>query len=237
MEKTIVAIIDRQTLFRVGACYILAQQPDFVVHEINPDGDVLLAIEVNSPDVILLDIDNPSLRGLDLARKITMQYPTVRIVMLTFEPDDKQLFEIIKTGVVAYLEKSVTSEELVKAVREVSTGQYPINEIVLSRPEVAVHVLRQFQNIHGTNGKTIESIVAPLTSRETQILNCIADGNSNKQIASILQISEQTAKNHVSNILRKLNANDRAHAVVLAIRHGWISAEELEVPGIAINSN
>ena len=72
----------------------------------------------------------------------------------------------------------------------------------------------------------MEAVVAPLTPRETQILNYIADGNTNKQIARILEISEQTLKNHVSAILRKLNANDRAHAVVLAIRHGWISAEE-----------
>ena len=74
----------------------------------------------------------------------------------------------------------------------------------------------------------MESVAVPLTSRETQILNYIAAGNSNKQIANILQISEQTIKNHFSNILRKLNANDRAHAVVLAIRYGWISAEELQ---------
>ena len=74
-------------------------------------------------------------------------------------------------------------------------------------------------------GKTMETITAPLTHRETQILSYIADGNSNKQIAYILEISEQTIKNHVSSILRKLNANDRAHAAVLAIRHGWISAE------------
>ena len=72
----------------------------------------------------------------------------------------------------------------------------------------------------------MEAVAAPLTVRETQILNYVADGNTNKQIANILQISEQTIKNHVSAILRKLNANDRAHAVVLAIRHGWISAEE-----------
>ncbi len=74
----------------------------------------------------------------------------------------------------------------------------------------------------------MDTIVVRLTSRETQILNYVASGNSNKQIAHILQISEQTIKNHVSNILRKLNANDRAHAVVIAIRYGWISAEELQ---------
>ncbi len=87
---------------------------------------------------------------------------------------------------------------------------------------IARHVLSQFERM----GRTMEAVAAPLTSRETQILNHIAEGNSNKRIALILGISEQTIKNHVSAILRKLNANDRAHAVVLAIRHGWISVEE-----------
>jgi DNA-binding NarL/FixJ family response regulator len=96
---------------------------------------------------------------------------------------------------------------------------------LLARPKVAEHVLKQFQDMVSM-GKNMETITAPLTNRETQILSYIADGNSNKQIAQILEISEQTINNHVSSILRKLNANDRAHAVVLAIRHGWISAEE-----------
>ena len=184
-------------------------------------------IEANSPDVLLLDIDYPSFSGLDLAQKIALHYPATRIIVLTYEPDDKQLFEIIKTGAVAYLDKSITAAELTNAVRQVLHGERPINDSVLARPTVAKHVLGQFQNLHGHDGRSMESIIAPLTPRETQILTYIADGNSNKQIANILQISEQTIKNHVSNILRKLNANDRAHAVALAIRFGWISAEEL----------
>jgi len=187
--------------------------------------------------VLLLDIDYPSLSGLKLAQEIALHCPTTKVIILTSNPDDKQLFEIIKAGAVAYLDKSITAEELTKTIRQVSHSEYPINDSVLARPKVAKHVLRQFQSMHSNNGKTMEDIVAPLTSRETQVLNYIADGNSNKQIASILQISEQTAKNHVSNILRKLNANDRAHAVVLAIRYGWISAEELQVPGITVNNN
>ncbi len=180
------------------------------------------------PDVLLLDIDYPSLGGLELARKIALHYPTTKVIMLTSKPDDKQLFEIIKVGAVDYLDKSITAEELAKNIRQVARGECPINDSVLARPKVAEHVLKQFQSIHNVNGKITDTIVVPLTSRETQILNYIANGNSNKQIAQILQISEQTIKNHVSNILRKLNANDRAHAVVLAIRYGWISAEELQ---------
>ncbi len=101
----------------------------------------------------------------------------------------------------------------------------------MSRPTVARRVLRQFEEIASLGGKAMEILVAPLTSRETQILTYVANGNTNKQIASALQISEQTIKNHVSAILRKLNANDRAHAVVVAIRHGWISVETIKDVG------
>ena len=237
MDKIVVMIADKQALFRVGVCNALSKQPEFEVLNAAPDEKLMQLIEANSPNVLLLDIDYPSFSGLDLARKIALHCPTTRIIMLTLYLDDQQLFEIIKTGAVGFLHKSVTAEELTDTVMQVSHGEYPINDSVLARPRVAKHVLRQFQSMHGNNGKQIENVVAPLTTRETQILNYIADGNSNKQIASILQISEQTAKNHVSNILRKLNANDRAHAVVLAIRYGWISAEELQVPGITVNNN
>ena len=228
MGKTVVTIIDKQALFRVGVCHALSQQPDFEVFDCAPNQNPMALIEASSPNVLLLDIDYPSLKGLELARKIALHCPTTKVIMLTSNPDDKQLFEIIKTGAVAYLDKSITAEELTKVIRQVSRGEYPINDSILARPKIAKHVLRQFQNTHSNNGEIIEVIAAPLTSRETQILNYIAEGNSNKQIAYILEISEQTIKNHVSNILHKLNANDRAHAVVLAIRYGWISAEELQ---------
>ena len=93
-----------------------------------------------------------------------------------------------------------------------------------TRPKVASRVLRQFQDI-AAMGKTVEEITTPLTAKEIQILTHVAEGNSNKRIAHILGISEQTIKNHISAILRKLNANDRAHAVFLAIRNGWISTQ------------
>ena len=222
MDKIVVAIIDKQALFRLGVCHVLSQQADFEVFDASPSQDPVPLIEANPPDVVLLDIDYPSLKGLDLAGKIVLGCPTARIVMLTSNPEDKQLFEIIKIGAVAYLDKSLTAEELAKAVRQVAGGKYLINESLLSRPQVAERVLRQFQSIHSIDEKTMASIVVSLTSRETEILKYVADGNSNKQIAAVLQISEQTIKNHVSNILRKLNANDRAHAVFLAIRYGWI---------------
>ena len=225
MDKTTVMIIDKQAFFRAGVRQALSQQPEFEALEGDPNDDLSEIIEADSPNVVLLDIDFPSLSGLKLGRQILRRYPNIRLIMLSPHLDNGALFEIITTGAVAYLNKNATAEELTSIIRRACRGEYPINDSLLAKPKVAEHVLRQFQDIVSM-GKTMETITAPLTHRETQILNYIADGNSNKQIAHILEISEQTIKNHVSSILRKLNANDRTHAAVLAIRHGWISAEE-----------
>jgi len=219
-----VMIIDKQAFFRAGVRQALSQQSDFKILDCDPADEPLELIETNSPDVVLLDIDFPALSGLELGRKIARRYPNIRAVMLSPDPNDEELFEVIKTGAVAYLNKNTTTEELVSIIRRACRGEYPINDSLLARPGVAEHVLKQFQDIVSV-GKIMETITAPLTHRETQILNYIAEGNSNKRIAHILEISEQTIKNHVSSILRKLNANDRAHAVALAMRNGWISAE------------
>ncbi len=225
MDKIKILIVDKQVFFRAGVRQALSQQPDLEILDCEPNEDLLRLIEADSPDVLLLDVDFPSLSGLKVGRKLVRRYPNIRLIMLTPNLENGEFFEVIKSGAVAYLNKNTSPEELVSTIRRACRGQYPINDSFLARPKVAQQVLRQFQDIVSM-GKPMESITAPLTHRETQILSYITEGNSNKQIAHILGISEQTIKNHVSSILRKLNANDRAHAVVLAIRHGWISADE-----------
>ncbi len=224
MNEITIMIIDKQAFFRAGMRQALSQQSDFKISDCDPAQEPLELIEADSPDVVLLDIDFPALSGLELGRKIARRHPNTRVVMLSPNHNDEELFEVIKTGAVAYLNKNTTVEELASIIRRACGGEYPINDSLIARPKVAEHVLKQFQDIVSM-GKAMETLTAPLTHRETQILNYIAEGNSNKQIARILEISEQTIKNHVSSILRKLNANDRAHAVALAIRNGWISAE------------
>ena len=233
MDKIKVMIIDEQALFRAGVRQTLSNQSDLEILECDPTQNALELIEANLPDVALLGSDLASLSGIELGRKIAQHYPNTKVIVLSPDPNDEELFEVIKTAAAACLSKKATAEELTSTIRRAHSGEYPINESLMIRPMVARHVLNQFQHMR----RTMEAVVAPITHRETQILSYIAEGNSNKQIASILQISEQTAKNHVSNILRKLNANDRAHAVVLAIRQGWISAEELENLEITINRN
>jgi len=221
MNKIKVMIIDEQAFFRAGVRQTLSQQPDLEIVECDPTQNALELIEANLPDVALLGSDLASLSGIELGRKIAQYYPNTKVVVLSPDPDDEELFEVIKTAAVACLSKKATVDELASTIRRARRGEYPINESVMTRPRVARQVLNQFRGM----GRTMEGIVAPLTNRETQILTYIAEGNSNKEIARILEISEQTIKNHVSAILRKLNANDRAHAVALALHSGWISPE------------
>ncbi|MFC1911115.1 LuxR C-terminal-related transcriptional regulator [Chloroflexota bacterium] len=221
MDKIKVMIIDEQALFRAGVCQALAGQPDLEILECDPTQNALETIEANLPDVALLGSDLTSLSGIDLGRKIAQYYPNTKVIVLSPDPNDQELFEVIKTAAAACMSKKASADDLASTIRRAYKGEYPINESLMTRPKVARQVLDQFRGFR----KTMEGIAAPLTKRETQILTHVAEGNTNKEIASILSISEQTIKNHVSAILRKLNANDRAHAVTLALQSGWISPD------------
>ncbi|UCE98008.1 MAG: response regulator transcription factor [Dehalococcoidia bacterium] len=224
MTKTKVMIIDEQPFFRAGVSQALSNQDDIEIVECDPNNDTLAAVEAYLPDVTLLGSDLATHSGLELGRRITRNFPNTRVVILSPDPNDEELFEVIRSAAVACLGKNASPKELVDTIKKATHGEYPINETVISRPTVAKHVLQRFQDM-SMLGDRSDIVVAPLTNREKEILTYVADGNTNKQIANILQISEQTIKNHVSAILRKLNANDRAHAVVLAIKRGWISVD------------
>jgi two-component system response regulator DegU len=224
VEEIIIAIIDRSEFFRTGVHQALSAQRSFRLMDCNPDQEPLKFIEAHSVDVALLDIDYPISKGLELGRSIVRYYPTTRVIIMSPYHNDDELFEAIKSGAAAYIDKRDKTENLVSVIRRVSRGEYPINDSLNESPAVADRVLRQFQEITSM-GLAMEKVAAPLTNREIQILSHIANGSTNKQIAHVLGISEQTIKNHVSAILRKLNANDRAHAVALAIHNQWVSVE------------
>ena len=224
MKTTRIMIIDEQPFFRAGVRLALGSQPDFVIQEADPSEEIINPIDSFQPDIVLLGSDLANHSGLELGTRIARRYPNTKVIMLSPDPNDQELFEVIRSSAVACLKKTVPPEELISNIRRASNGEYPINDNIMTRPVVARQVLKSFLDME-TLGKSVESAVAPLTPREKEILIHIADGNSNKQIARLLNISEQTIKNHVSAIMRKLNANDRAHAVVLAIRRGLIKIE------------
>lgn len=199
-------VIDEQPFFRAGVRLSLADQPDFEILECGPDENPLSHIEVTPPNIVLLSSYLANHIGLELCARITRLYPNTRVIILSSSPNDQELFEIIRSSAVACLKKSIPPGELIDNIQRVAKGEYPINDN-LTRPMIAQQVLKRFQDMEVFSNK-IEAIIAPLTGRERQILSHVADGNSNRQIARILKISEQTIKNHMSAILRKLNAND-----------------------------
>jgi DNA-binding NarL/FixJ family response regulator len=222
MDKIKVIIIDEQAFFRAGVSQTLSQQSDLEILECDSTQNALELIEANLTDVALLGSDLAGFSGIELGRKIAQYYPNTKVIVLSPDPNDEELFEVIKTAASACVSKRASADELATTIRRAHRGEYPINESLMTRPRVAKQVLNQFNGFT----KSMEGVAAPLTKRETQILTYVAEGNSNKEIARILSISEQTIKNHVSAILRKLNANDRAHAVALALHSGWISPEQ-----------
>ena len=222
MDKIEVIIVSQQSFFRQGIELSLSGNKDIKITataEVNDE--VLSVISTLPPDVALVDIDAPSDTGFRLARKIKQRSPNVGVAVLTSNPDDAQLFQALKAQAVAYLSKEVTADELITTIKRVARGEHPINDSLTTRPKLAEQVLNQFQELSWRS--EAEGFISPLTPREMEILNYIAQGYLNKQIAAELDISEQTIKNHVTSILRKLNANARTEAVVVAIRQGIIS--------------
>jgi len=222
MPKVKVCIVSPQSLFRQGVRHSLANVSGIeVTGEAEADDEALSVVESSLPDVALVDIDTPSDSGLKLARKIRQRQPNIGVIVLTSNPDDDQMFQAIKAQASAYLSKEITADQLADAVKRTAKGEHPINESFTSHPKVAEQVLHHFRELPW--GEGAETFISPVTAREREILNYMAKGYLNKQIAITLDISEQTVKNHVTSILRKLNANARTQAVVEAIKQGLVS--------------
>ena len=222
MEKIKVFILSSQSLFRDGVRQSLDGAREIEISgEAEVSDEVLATMESSLPDIVLVDIDAPAESGLKLARKIRQRLPNIGVVVLTSNPEDAQLFQAIKAQAAAYLSKEVTAEQLFDTVKRTSKGEHPINESLAARPKVAEQVLLQFQEL--SLRSEAEAFISPLTPREMEILNYIAQGYLNKEIAVKLGISEQIIKNHVTSIMRKLTANSRTDAVVIAAKQGLIS--------------
>jgi DNA-binding NarL/FixJ family response regulator len=225
-ERVNVLIVDDQPLFRVGMRQILEREPDIeVVAEADDPRTALDAAFATNPDVILMDLSLPAPGGIETTQRIKRELPATAIVVLSTDEDEDALFEAIKAGAAAFVLKDISPEDLVMVIRRVAGGEFLINDKVFSKPAVASRVLKEFREL-AVYGQEAAPIFAPLSPREVEILDNIAQGMTNKQVAYALSISEQTVKNHMSSILRKLSVNDRTQAVVYAMRQGWIRMPE-----------
>jgi DNA-binding NarL/FixJ family response regulator len=230
METIRVIIIDEQPLFREGIRATLLRMGDCeIVGESTDVVDVLEIARTCNPDVALIDAGLTFSDPLEIARQMRHLAPRMAIIILTPSEDEERLFQAIKVGAAAYYTRDITPDELMDSIRKVSHGEYLIRDDVLAKPQLASRVLKSFRELtveeEEEEGET-KNIYSPLSTREVEILDYIARGNSNKEIAKSLKISDQTVKNHITSILKKLSVNDRTAAVVHALRHGWIKMHE-----------
>jgi len=224
--KVKIMLVDDHALFRVGMRQILEREPDFeIVAEAEDPRGAFDAASQKSPDIVLLDLSIAPPGGIETTQRIKREVPATGIIALAVNEDEDQLFEAIKAGAAAFILKDISPEDLVTIIRRVNTGEYLINDKVFARPSVASRVLKEFREL-AIYGQEAAPIFAPLSPREVEILDNIAKGMTNKQVAYALSISEQTVKNHMSSILRKLSVNDRTQAVVYAMKQGWIRIPE-----------
>jgi DNA-binding NarL/FixJ family response regulator len=213
-----ILVVDDHPIFRRGIRMGLEGERDLLIVAEAADGPMALqAADQFAPDVVLLDISLPSMSGFDVARAIKRRHPSAAIVILTMHEDDGHLFAAIRSGADAFAAKSIEVGELVRLIRHVAGD----HDDVPPPAFVAARLLDEVRS--GARRGAIESDdYSPLSPREIEILGFVSQGLSNKEIASLLHISDQTVKNNITSILRKLQVNDRTQAVIYALRHGWI---------------
>jgi len=204
-EPIRILTVDDHALLRGGIAALIATQSDMkLVAEASTGREAVELFRVHRPDVTLMDVQMPEVDGIDALMAIRSEFPNARIIVLTTYTGDVQAMRALKAGAQAYLLKSLLQKELLDAIRDVHAG----------RKRIGQEVAAQLAN---------HAVDDALTAREVEVLQLIAAGNANKIIADRLSLSEDTIKGHVKNILSKLGANDRTHAVTIGLRRGIIS--------------
>ncbi|MCU0490725.1 MAG: response regulator transcription factor [Chloroflexaceae bacterium] len=221
MANTAIVLVHAHALFREGLRHHVLSQPEFrITGEASNGQQAIQLVDYTEPDLVLMEVELPGVNGLEVSRAIKRTHPHVGIILFSGSMDGQQVVKAIRAGVAAYLPRNIEWKDLLRTLHEVRKGDYPINDLVLGLPEVASQVLAAFRQM--VVDEDTQSIYSPLSPRELEVLELVAAGRTNKEIAVQLDISNQTVKNHVSSILRKLAVNDRTQAVVYAMRRGWI---------------
>ena len=210
--KIKVIIIDDHTLFREGLQRLLTRHEIDVITSVSNGADGLKAITDNEVDIILLDLRMPDVSGIEVLKNIREIKKSLPVVMLTTSDDEKDLIEALRNGASGYLLKDMEPDDLVVALKDVLKGE------TIVAPNL-VQILAKFHQ--GDDSEiNISNLISTLTPRESEILELLAEGQSNKLIAQNLGISDGTVKLHVKSILRKLEIHSRVEAAVIAVEHG-----------------
>lgn len=222
-------LIDDHQLFREGVKRILEMEPNFEVVAEGEDGrDAVALVEKYQPDVVLMDINMPDVNGVEATKDLIGRFPDVKILILSIHDDESYVTHVLKTGASGYLLKEMDADALIDAVKVVGSGGAYIH------PKVTHNLIKEYRRLAvdknneennaeiGYKEVEYRKPLHILTRRECEVLQLMTDGYSNRMIGEALYISEKTVKNHVSNILQKMNVNDRTQAVVESIKKGWV---------------
>ena len=220
MHDTVeVLLVDDHVLVRKGVASLLESHEGIkVIGEAGNGCEAIRFVRETAPDVILMDVHMPKCDGLHAVRVIKHEMPDVKIIMLTVDEHDEVLFEAIKSGAQGYLLKKLTPEELISTIEATARGEVALSQAMMGK------LLAQFQR--PPISPDVDALREGLTSRETEVLSLVANGATNHEIAETLNISENTVKRHLQNILSKLHLQNRIQAAVYAVREGLDSSED-----------
>ena len=218
MKKIKVVVADDHTILRQGIKALLDNQEEIeVVGEAKDGREAIKAIEELLPDVILMDIAMPGLNGLEATRRIKKKFPKTKVVVLTMHTNEEYIFQILNAGADGYLVKETAFQDLISAINSVHRGE------AFMSPSISKKVMTDYiQRAQGEERVGFDT----LTTREREILQLVAEGNSNKKIAEVLFISPKTVETHRAHIMDKLNIHDRAGLIKYAIRKGMINLDK-----------
>lgn len=222
-QNITVLIVDDHPLYREGLQKAFDLEDNILVigHASNGEDAINMTRDLQ-PDVVLLDVNLPGMNGLQVAKQLKSERAEVALIVLTAYHNPEQVIHAIRAGASAYCSKDVEAGALVEMVRDVAGGRYIIEDKRLSERELKSWLETNIGAVAGPYADDAEELFGPLSRREMQILLFVTQGLSNKQIASKLDISQQTVKNHMTAILKKLNVEDRTQAAVLALKQGWV---------------
>lgn len=222
-ETISVVLVDDHPFFRDGVSTRLRMESDMtLLGEYDDGGEGLKALRKLRPDVAVLDVNMPTLNGLQVVKQLKKEHIPTRCIVLTAHHDREQTLHVIRTGAHAYAAKDITPDLLVNYVRQVYRKRYVIEGKVMTAKETNAWIDETISMLAPRTAESGEEYYTPLSPREMEILTFVTHGKSNKEVAQELDISQQTVKNHMTSILRKLRVDDRTQAAVAAIRHGWV---------------
>jgi DNA-binding NarL/FixJ family response regulator len=215
VESLRVVIVDDHDLFRTGLRNLLEEQGVLIIGEAASGAEAVKIARELAPDVVVMDLNMPGMGGVDATRHITAIAPLTRVVMLTISEEDSDVMDAILAGACGYLLKDSSIQDLMAGIRAASLGESLIS------PNIAAKVLQRVRAT-STQPEIANTIRAELSDREIEVLKLIANGKDNAVIAAELHISPKTVKNHISNILMKLQIDNRIQAAVYAVRSGIV---------------